>query len=74
MIRSVYLLAEGLVHLGEQCELPQCHTAQGKKERDLSHRLIHGDKIVPKQPELIEEDGWVVLHVGDIKRHMLCNL
>ena len=67
-------MAEGLIHLREEGELPQSHAAEGEVQRDLSHSLIHGDEVVPQQPELVEEDGWVVFHVGHVKGHVLCNL
>lgn len=69
-----YLLAECLIHLREEGELPQSHAAEGEVQGHLSHSFIYRDEVVPQQPELIEENGWVVLHVGHVKGHVLCNL
>ena len=64
---KAYLLAESLLHLREQGELHVGHAAESEMQRQLRHSVIDGDQVISQQPELVEEDGRVVLHVGHIK-------
>ncbi|KAA6425784.1 MAG: hypothetical protein FRX49_04159 [Trebouxia sp. A1-2] len=55
-------------------ETEKGHSAQGEGEWNLCDSLIHGDEVILQKPEVIEEDGGVILHSHRIKRHVLSYL